>query len=139
MLGLMRTASFGQRGLALATVVLGVGLLSGLAASAAAGPRGWTCAAWAIGLCLVPAGLVFCLEPLYRRPQLAVFVALGGSAVRLLGAAGGALAAVTLQPDLPRVPFISCLVATYLATLAAETLLMQGVSPATPDAVAAAK
>uniref|UniRef100_A0A7C2JW31 Uncharacterized protein n=1 Tax=Schlesneria paludicola TaxID=360056 RepID=A0A7C2JW31_9PLAN len=105
-------------------LVGGLGLACGVVSYLAAGWLGAECAVWATALCLPPGWLVFSLEPLYRSPRNALYGSLVGTGVRMAVVAGGALLAVTVRPELPKIPLIACLAVLYLGALTFETLVL---------------
>lgn len=104
--------------------LLVLGAVSAAVCSVAVGPLGVEAAAWATGLCLVPGWVVFLCEPLYRLPRYALAGALLGAGLRLGVIAGGALALVSLRPDLPRTAFLASLFVQYMAALTFETVML---------------
>ncbi|MDZ4684046.1 MAG: hypothetical protein SH850_03090 [Planctomycetaceae bacterium] len=105
-------------------LVGGLGLACGAVGYALSGWLGVECALWAAALCLPPGWLVFSLEPLYRSPRNALYGSLIGTGVRMAVVAGGAMLAVTVRPELPKLPLIISLGVLYLGALTFETLVL---------------
>jgi len=104
--------------------LLVLGVISAGVGAVAVGAAGVEVAAWATGLCLIPGWVVFLLEPLYRLPRFALAGALLGAGFRLGVTAGGALALISLRPELPRTAFLVCLFVQYMTALTFETVML---------------
>jgi hypothetical protein len=110
--------------LAFTAIVSGLGLACGVVGYAMNGRLGVECAVWATALCLPPGWLVFLAEPLYRSPRQALNGTLIGTFARMGVVAGGAMIAITVRPELPRLPLILSLGVVYLGALTFETLML---------------
>jgi hypothetical protein len=112
------------RGALFTAVVLGLWLVFAGPAYLLAGTNGLEGLSYAAVLCFLPGLLVFYLSSRYRVASTRALVLLAGTGVRLVFVLGGMLVIQSVRQNLRFREFIIWLLAFYLATLVAETLLV---------------
>jgi hypothetical protein len=109
------------------------GCLEAAVAGAWVGLKGVEGAAFSLMLCLVPGWLTIYASGLLRHPDLAPYVVLVGTGVRMLFVLLGLFLVSSIRPDLGFREFTVWLIVGYLVSLALETWMV--LLPSLADAV----